>query len=73
MANNFLLNNYLCSSDLLTINFAIQHIITTTAEAQNLTLRFFIPPYLSVINSSINLSNKLTTSQSNDMLLYTVS
>jgi hypothetical protein len=59
-------------SSSLTVNFMMQHDQTTTAEAFNISIRFFIPPYATVINSSIGLSSALSTIYSNQMLSYSV-
>jgi hypothetical protein len=50
----------------------MQHDQITTAEAFNISIRFFIPPYAAVINSSIGLSSGLSTIYSNQMLSYSV-
>lgn len=50
----------------------VQHDTTTTAEAYNLTIRFFIPPFVSIENGSINLSSNLTHSSAVSMLTYSV-
>ena len=49
----------------------LQHDQTTTAEAYNITIRFFFPPYAILTNStSGNLTSQMLSYAVNKMILF---